>query len=228
MSLQEHWTDWKVWQKEQDFFKTFQNMTLTPGGLTDLDYIDLKRLLDMYNPEVVIDVGCWTGLSTIILASHPSVKKCYSVDWFKGLHESTMFFSGKFLNIKNILRENLRTNELEDKVEIIDDISMNAVKNFKHFSADMIFIDANHSFQHASADIHSWWGIIKRGGIMSGHDFEDFIPGLDEGTIVEPTGTNMHTGVIKAAQCFFKTNGKLQKLTPLETTQSSIWYGAKP
>lgn len=36
---------------------------------------------------------------------------------------------------------------------------------------DMVYIDANHSFEHVHADIGYWLPKIREGGIISGHDY---------------------------------------------------------
>jgi len=214
--------------KEKEFFKAFKNVSLSPGGLTELDYIDISKLIDEFQPQVIADVGCWTGTSTCIMARKDVVKKVYAVDWFKGLNEGDMEFSGKFFDIKSILKENLRVNGFDNKVEVIDNISVEAAKQFDDFSLDMVFIDANHAFEFVMADIQAWYGKVKQGGIISGHDFDRFIAGLDDGSIEEPN-MGCHTGVIKAVQCFFRNQGNLvKKYSPHGKAFSSVWYAQKP
>ena len=36
---------------------------------------------------------------------------------------------------------------------------------------DIIYIDANHHYDFISADIRHWVGLVKKGGIISGHDY---------------------------------------------------------
>lgn len=55
--------------------------------------------------------------------------------------------------------------------EIVKALSMDAVKNFKDESLDFVFIDGNHRFEYAINDIAEWSKKIRKGGIISGHDF---------------------------------------------------------
>lgn len=55
--------------------------------------------------------------------------------------------------------------------QIIRKWSMDAVKDFEDESLDFVFIDANHEFQHITNDIAEWSKKVKKGGIISGHDF---------------------------------------------------------
>jgi predicted O-methyltransferase YrrM len=41
-------------------------------------------------------------------------------------------------------------------------------------SADVVFIDADHSYEALRADIAAWWPIVKPGGVMAGHDIHTY------------------------------------------------------
>lgn len=51
--------------------------------------------------------------------------------------------------------------------------SMEAVKDFADESLDFVYIDANHDYEHTKEDIKEWSKKVKRGGIVSGHDYID-------------------------------------------------------
>jgi hypothetical protein len=59
------------------------------------------------------------------------------------------------------------------KSTIIKATSMNAVKTFKDESLDFVFIDAGHSFVDVWADLFWWPQKVKKGGIVSGHDWQN-------------------------------------------------------
>jgi hypothetical protein len=58
--------------------------------------------------------------------------------------------------------------------DIIKKYSMDAVKDFPDRSLDFVYIDANHDIRHVIDDITEWSNKIKKGGIISGHDY--FMP----------------------------------------------------
>lgn len=35
-----------------------------------------------------------------------------------------------------------------------------------------VYLDADHTFESVTKDIEAWWPNVKRGGILSGHDYE--------------------------------------------------------
>ena len=48
---------------------------------------------------------------------------------------------------------------------------MEAVKDFKPESIDFVYIDGDHSFETVYEDLTEWSKIVKKGGIVSGHDY---------------------------------------------------------
>ena len=49
--------------------------------------------------------------------------------------------------------------------------SMDAVNDFEDESLDFVYIDANHTFDYVMEDIINWSKKVKKGGIVSGHDY---------------------------------------------------------
>ena len=49
--------------------------------------------------------------------------------------------------------------------------SVDASKEFADGSLDFVFIDGNHDFQHVVEDVVAWSPKVRKGGIVSGHDF---------------------------------------------------------
>ena len=55
--------------------------------------------------------------------------------------------------------------------EIIREFSLEAAKVIADNSLDFVFIDGNHTFQYVTNDIAEWSRKVRKGGIVSGHDF---------------------------------------------------------
>jgi hypothetical protein len=55
--------------------------------------------------------------------------------------------------------------------KILKEWSVPASKQFKDESLDFIYIDSNHDFAHVIEDLNAWSPKVKKGGIISGHDF---------------------------------------------------------
>ena len=54
---------------------------------------------------------------------------------------------------------------------IINKFSMDALNDFEDNSLDFVYIDGNHTLPYISADIFGWERKVKKGGIISGHDY---------------------------------------------------------
>lgn len=62
---------------------------------------------------------------------------------------------------------------------VIRKTSMDAVKDFKDGSLDFVYIDGNHSFKYIAEDIYEWSFKVRKGGIVSGHDYYCTSPGAN-------------------------------------------------
>lgn len=63
------------------------------------------------------------------------------------------------------------------RVKFIRKMSMDAVKDFADSSLDFVYIDANHEFDFVMEDIIEWSKKVRKGGIVSGHDYFHFPAG---------------------------------------------------
>lgn len=54
---------------------------------------------------------------------------------------------------------------------IIRKTSMNAVEDFKDDSLDFVYIDGHHGFKYVAEDIWEWSKKVRKGGVISGHDY---------------------------------------------------------
>ena len=49
--------------------------------------------------------------------------------------------------------------------------SLEVCKEIKPASLDFVFIDADHCYESCSADIKAWYPKVRKGGVVSGHDY---------------------------------------------------------
>mgnify|MGYP001568332678 CR=1 FL=1 len=85
------------------------------------------------------------------------------------------------------------------KATIVKKASMDAVKDIADESLDFVYIDADHSYQAVKDDIREWAKKVRKGGIVSGHDYyifpnsgnKDVINAVDE--YVKENGLTLQT-----------------------------------
>ena len=57
-------------------------------------------------------------------------------------------------------------------IECIIKPSIEAAKDIEDKSLDLVFIDADHSYESVLQDIKAWLPKVRKGGILSGHDYD--------------------------------------------------------
>lgn len=87
----------------------------------------------------------------------------------------------------------------DNRVKIIRDYSVNCAKLFSDEYFDFIYLDADHTYQSVLEDLNSWWPKIKKGGILSGHDYID-------GDLTIKLGHSVRFGVVDAVNEFLTNN----------------------
>lgn len=159
-------------------------------NIDTLDYIAQKFKLDLTSqspiyiegtrlelPPLFKELGYKTGaeigvlrgdFSEILCQSNPELK-LYSIDaWqFYPIHKN--FRKQKDYDRAYEVAKNKLSAYPNNK--IIKKWSMDAVKDFPDESLDFVFIDANHEFRYITDDIAEWSKKVKKGGIVSGHDY---------------------------------------------------------
>jgi predicted O-methyltransferase YrrM len=143
------------------------------------------------NFNVLVELGVFFGLSISFLAQEHKAKnngvKIYGVDLFDtwaGKEEIESLYDTKGLSDEERLKKlgeykyNFVTNRLEEIgckhfVELIKSDSCSAASLFENESVDFVFIDGDHRYDYVKKDIESWLPKIKKGGIVSGHDYQE-------------------------------------------------------
>jgi len=63
------------------------------------------------------------------------------------------------------------TSFAQDRAKIIRKPSNEAAKEIEDNFLDLVFIDADHSYEGCKRDIEAYYGKVKPGGIIAGHDY---------------------------------------------------------
>lgn len=127
-------------------------------GLADSVSADRVRYSLVGSPFIV-EVGAWTGCTTMQLAMNSYVRRVYAVD----VWNNREVFEGFLENTKHCL------------FTMIHPLRGESVFWASHwpgeYKADLIFIDAEHDYENVKADINAWWPHVISGGILCGHDY---------------------------------------------------------
>jgi len=131
----------------------------------------------------VVEIGSWMGASTCFLAAglKGGAAKIHAVDNFQGLStcgEDSSWYNRHFRQLGtnstlDIFKANFAALGLSARAEPVVSDSLAAAQSLaaRRGTADLIFIDGDHSYAACKADIEAWLPYVKKGGVIAFHDF---------------------------------------------------------
>ena len=142
----------------------------------------IKQVVDLANPQVIVEVGTWKGGSAIHMASLCTAH-IYCVDhWLggcdhitaecafrQGVHRDRHGWPGIYYQFL----QNVKSRGLERRITPVPMMTTDgaALLSAHHVRADLIYIDADHHKEPCKADILAYRPLLRPGGIMFGDDF---------------------------------------------------------
>ena len=134
---------------------------------------------------VIAEVGSFTGASSLALANY--AERLYCIDTWtggddpadgineiyarKGSRGVTLaFLSNVDHYTKNGVIKPIKCTSLEAATDLANCRS----------GLDMVFLDACHDCEHVRDDIAAWKPLVRKGGILAGHDYGDLFPGVKQ------------------------------------------------
>lgn len=139
---------------------------------------ELAKLFKELNFKSGAEIGVARGkFSAMVCEMNPNLK-LYSIDpWivYDGYDEKHSKDENNFRY--NYIRASRLLRSFKN-CKIIKKLSMDAVKDFTPESLDFVYIDGNHAYKYVLEDITEWAKIVRKGGIISGHDYKAY-PGTN-------------------------------------------------
>lgn len=145
--------------------------------------------------EVIVEVGSWKGRSTKALAcASPGI--VYAVDhwdgaWGPGADPE----AGVFEAFSTNLAEEIRSGKVVPiRASSADGARLLAERGVV---ADMVFIDADHTYEAVKSDIEAFMPLLAEGGLLCGHDYETVWPGVIQAVneLGHPVRVDRHTTI---------------------------------
>jgi hypothetical protein len=155
-----------------------------------------EAFMRKYNCDVICEVGVCKGTNFSEMIKH-SPKLAVAIDsWINDgtISRNDGGYTQEMLNQQH--DEFVKSMNDKKFVEVYREYSFNAVKRFSDNFFDLIYIDADHSFEGCLKDINDWYPKIKSGGFLLGDDYR----------IYEGRRPGIKFGVIEAVNEFAKKN----------------------
>lgn len=139
-----------------------------------------KKLIDEVKPKTIIEVGSWKGQSTVNMGEN-SQAEIYCVDtWLGAVEFYTMPGPERDLMKKHGYPQvyyqflsNIVHHGLEKRVTAIP-LPSNLAYHILP-KAELIYIDASHSYEDVLVDCNNYWNLLSEGGIIFGDDYTNSV-----------------------------------------------------
>jgi len=128
-------------------------------------------------PKICAEVGVYRGrFASQILGRFSEITTYYCIDTWKHYDDFTAILrpQGEMAkcDFNKIFRDfKVKIKPYKSKVKIYRMTSKKAAKLIKDGTLDFVFIDANHAYDYIKEDIGIWLPKVKKGGVISGHDY---------------------------------------------------------
>jgi hypothetical protein len=132
---------------------------------------DIPEMFKELGFKIGAEVGVCRGAYAEILSKAIPNLNLYGIDMWE-VYEGYRDFSNNEILTK--IHELAIEKTKNFNCRLIKNWSNEAVKQFKDESLDFVYIDANHAYEYVVEDIAKWSKKVRRGGVVYGHDFDDY------------------------------------------------------
>ena len=136
----------------------------------------------------MVEIGSYAGESSEIWAKSGLFYKIICVDAWKNEYDQTDYAS------KTAELAEKKFDEIAAKYQCINKFKSDSIKAanaFEDGSFDLVYIDAMHTYEAVKADIEAWLPKVRKGGFISGHDYNKVFGGVIQ-AVNEKFGTPDH------------------------------------
>ena len=176
----------------------------------------LARWINDFNFKKVAELGIFDGytMKTILEGcsdleeivgvdtwAHPDTYSCLAPigEQSRDIYSTVDHEANYALTLKNI-----KESGNENKAKVLRTTTEEAATLFKDGYFDLVFIDADHSYEGVKADIKRWVPKVRAGGLVCGHDFS--WPGIERAIkeTIGLTNCDIFTDDVWRAQRFYE------------------------
>jgi len=128
------------------------------------------------NNLIGCEIGVASGDNALSILKELPMKRLYLVDPYV-----PFFVDGRLTSFVSC-EEKARKLLFEfPQIRFIKKTSENAVSDITE-RLDFVYIDGNHTYEYVKTDIKLYYNLIKQNGVIGGHDYTKFYPGVIRAT----------------------------------------------
>lgn len=144
----------------------------------------IKGLIDLcgwiktqiQGPIQMAEVGVYSGESAMIFIENLPIARYFAIDAWRpdlpdvpGVTDDPLFPKAPISEAEEVFDE--RTKSHNGVIVKMKMLSLDAAKRIADDFLDLVYIDADHHYEAAKADILAFKPKVRPGGILSGHDY---------------------------------------------------------
>lgn len=152
--------------------------------------IDILKQID---PKTGCEVGVWRGhTSQALLETFPKLFLSM-VDPYTPYKDVALMSDSTAMLASAMIEAKARTERFCDRRDFLIMPSSQGKLFFDDATFDFVFIDGDHSYEGAKADITDWRDKVKQGGILCGDDYKQTFNFGVQRAVGEAFGDRVHT-----------------------------------
>lgn len=133
---------------------------------------DLAKKFSDWSFRVGVEVGTQSGNYSEVLCKNNKNLLLYTIDIFDLVYGDDYTSRIGRRKQKRLYEEAVKRLSFY-KCKVIKKTSLEAVQSFKYEELDFVYIDGAHQFDYVVTDIAMWGQKVRKGGIISGHDYDE-------------------------------------------------------
>lgn len=142
---------------------------------------ELVALFNHMDAKQGAEIGVYNGEKSILLDRYLNLDKLYLIDPYIVYKDVSINDSQKVHDTRyNMICFMFENNS---NIEIIRKKSRDAINDIPDNSLDFVYIDADHSYEEIKWDIENWIKKVRKGGIISGHDYHGSLPEVQHAVV---------------------------------------------
>ena len=115
-----------------------------------------------------VEIGSYSGEGTVVLADH--FKEVLAVDpWENGYDPNDV--ASHQCPMEDVFNAFTERTKVKGNINFSRGKSLDALEFLADGSLDLVYVDGDHRYEGALADIKGWLPKLRKGGCMTGHDF---------------------------------------------------------
>lgn len=118
-----------------------------------------------------VELGIFEGQYSALLLAKWGGNMLYGIDPFIPYPKEEWRDGCNRLDLPEMGKKTAERFKDEQRYQLIMQPSLEAVSDFDDKQLDFVYIDGNHRYESAIADLRSWWPKVHSGGIIGLHDF---------------------------------------------------------